>query len=173
MRFAFVMLAALATTSLATPACAAPLLFSFSGAINGSFTVDSHPNAVADNSLVRYFQTHVGNATGDFAPLNSFNGWGTDGAGQFRNAQFNTAYWNGGLDTPFDLLHGDLLFSGPTDTPEFLPGKYHLSGSGPVDLVISAAPGAPAPALATGWLAAAAAAAALAFTRVRRARPAA
>lgn len=142
---------AAAALALATPASAAPLKFAFTGVFNGSFLIDSNPAPTFHDS--NQFQVDYTAGTGDF-PASA-------------NAIFYVNDLPGGFDitTPFADHIGPILWTGTTAAPQFKTGKFSLDGG---STVLNIGPGAPAPELATGLLAAMAAFGALALTRRRQ-----
>lgn len=150
-----------AAFALATPASAAPLLFTFTGFFNGSFRLDSNP--VPTFVDVDHFSVGIAAQTGDFAKesevsfytsANSAGGGLISGPGNFVD------------------VYGPELYSGTFANPVFSPGAFvlsDLSGSRTIDLAI-AAPGAPLPDLGGGLVAGVIALVALATTRLRLGR---
>jgi len=139
-------------------ASAYPLLFSFSGGVNGSFGVDSNPTP---NYLdATSFGAPVSGATGDFSGAGGVEFYLPSGGG-------GLATYAGPNNSIFIGLGGPQLFTGSLTLPVFAPGTFVLHDSGGVtstSLTVTG-PGAPAPDLGTGFLAGALALAALVFTR--------
>lgn len=139
---------ACAALAAASPACAAPLLFSFTGTFNGSFLLDSNP--VVSSFGASTFSADYTNGTGDFP---------TNANAIFYDPDFNAGFT---LTTAPADFKGVILFSGPTGKPHILSGTYTLD-AGSTTLTIG--PGAPGPEIAGGLFAALAALGALALTR--------
>lgn len=141
---------AAAATLAAAPASAVPLKFTFSGVYTGSFLIDSSP-AVTGASGVS-FNTDYTAGTGDFPTTANIIFYDPFGTGGFN------------LSTAPADFSGPILYSGTTANPTLLTGTFSLNG-GSESLTVG--PGAPAPELASGLLAAIAAFGALALTRRR------
>jgi len=157
-RLGFTLAAASAGLALATPAAAVPLLFSFTGDLNGSFIVDSNPVPVATSSTSTI--VHMSNAAGDFL-------------GESTNEFFLASDGGGFLTGPLGKIEtfDPQFFSGTLANPVFAPGKFVVTDFTNTlfsDVSVSSAPGAPAPELSTGLLAGLTAFAALVATRRRR-----
>lgn len=153
-------LAALIAFSMTSPVIAAPLLYTFSGGRNGTFQLDSNPVPITGAANL-FTQLGVSNGTGDFSGASSalfLHSGNADTLQVFANTSV--------------LFQGPQLYSGPENAPTMLTGKFGLTVCCTSDVTLNvttvASPGAPAPELATGWLAALATATALALTRVRR-----
>jgi len=161
-----------AAFAFAAPASATPLKFTFTGASVGSFNLDSNPtpaNVYSASTMVS-----ISNATGRFAGFDVATFFAASDAGGFFATDFLT------LSTYADF-YGQQLYSGSLAHPVFAVGIYDLgTRSAFRDIVLTvtdatgavfgpsrAAPGAPAPEVGAGWLAALAAAAALVLTRRR------
>ena len=163
--------------SLSAPALATPLTFTFTGAFNGSFMLDSNP-VVATSTPIASGVLYTG-GTGDFATTRTENA----GGGPYNIAFFTDSFLppvnsNFYSTRGVDYGTGPQLFSGTTAAPVFSTGSYafgeYFSGQ-PGTLTISGGggsrgPGAPAPEIGAGWLAGLATLAAFALTRMRLGR---
>jgi len=147
-------LAAAATLAIATPAAAVPLKFSFTGIYNGTFQIDSNP--VTSGASGVSFNAEYTGGTGDFPAAANIIFYDPSSAGGFN------------LSTAPADFSGPILYSGPTAKPTLLTGTFSLN-SGTESLTVG--PGAPAPEIAKGLLAALTAFGALALTRRNRLSP--
>ena len=163
--------------SLSVPAFATPLTFTFSGAFNGSFQLDSNPVVIL-SSPGDYFYTDYTSGTGDFGSPRSLPGniafatttYGNNNGFSGFTAEFYTTTGGGTYD-----IRGPQLFGGSTEAPVFSSGTFSASNyytGQPGTLTISGGggsrgPGAPAPEIGAGWLAGLATLAAFALTRLR------
>jgi hypothetical protein len=103
---------ATALVAFASPAYAAPLLFTFSGMNNSSFQLDSNPVSVP--SSIFSFTT------------SATNGVQNSAAFDFGTVRFFSSLGGGGVATEFGGAggFGPLLFSGTTAMPVFSPGTF-------------------------------------------------
>ena len=103
---------ATALVAFASPAYAAPLLFTFSDLNNSSFQIDSNP--VSAPSSIFSFTTSV------------TNGKQNGAAFDFGTVRFFSSIGGGGVFSEFGSPggFGPQLFSGTTATPVFSPGTY-------------------------------------------------
>jgi hypothetical protein len=152
--------ALLFTCASPNPASAYPLLFSFTGGINGTFQIDSNPTPTA--LYVSAFDARfiTGSAAGDFAGAGGGEFYLPSGGG-------GLATYAGPSNNTFIGLDGPQLFAGALTAPVFAPGTFVLHDSGgvtPTRLTITG-PGAPAPELGAGFLEGALALLVLAITR--------
>jgi len=155
-------LAMTAVAMVAMPVQAAPLLFSFSGNVSGSFAIDSDPVPYFVNGVS--FRTNFSDGTGFFS--------GSSGPGTGELDGLDPS-WFGGMSLAlypsgggFLTGNGPQFWSGPLSAPHFVAGSYAMTDQvgNAYSLTISN-PGAPAPELAGGLLAGLAAAFALVATR--------
>lgn len=151
--------AALAAAALAQPARALPLLFTFSGSRNGGFQIGSNPMPGFIDATS--FSAAVTGATGDFSGAGGVEFYLPSGGG-------GLASYVGPGNSNLVGLAGPQLFTGTLASPVFAPGFFKLedpSTHAATSLTISG-PGAPAPELASGWLAATLGILALAIARL-------
>ena len=123
---------------IASPAYAAPLLFSFTGNVygtpkTGSFQLDSNPtpSSVNDQSAFGLTQIFFNNVQGVFngtSEIASSISFGTGGASQF---QFQSP------SSGFAQFGGATVFSGSLNSPVFNPGTYAFTGFTSGTLTIS------------------------------------
>ena len=123
----------------ASPASAAPLLFtftgnSFSGAQSASFTLDSNPtpDQINDQPVFGFGQIFFNNVSGTFngqAGTASLISFGTGIASQFQIV---------GTSLGFAQFAGDTVFTGSFSNPVFSPGTYKFGGFSSGTLTISA-----------------------------------
>jgi hypothetical protein len=152
----------LVTCAFPNPASAYPLLFSFTGGVNGSFQMDSHPTPTALYPSAFDTRFITSSATGDFAGAGGGEFYLPSGGG-------GLATYAGPTNNTFIGLDGPQLFAGSLTAPVFAPGSFLLHESGgvtPTSLTVTG-PGAPAPELGTGLLAGTLALLAMALTRRR------